>query len=462
MAKPGGANLKFRDASRDWVIQDIRRAAESSRAIRGILIKLEADLVRKLNLYSELKLTGESAQQLRMEALLRDVRASVEKTSEEGYSVQRLDLNEIFTSRMANSTKDLNKAIGFDLFRVSLNPGELEAFTKNAHVAALGNANLGEWWDTFSTKTQGRIASQIQLGYLEGETTPQLAARLLGVPTGQKLPVVIDGKVVLVPEYQGGAMQGSRNEAMTLARTMAHGASNAALVSLYEDNEDVVKGFEAIATLDNRTSDFCIARDGARWNLDGALLKDSPVTAEYPGYPPPWHPNCRTTLAPITYSWEELVEQATGEKKEILDTVPDATRASMDGQVPGRETWEDFLERKGDSWAEDKLGEERFRLWKNGKVTFSQLMDGASQPTVKERKVLKEMNTASKTLAQLAETERDKEIAGLETRVEQAKAEARNEMDDEVLALINEQIARLEHLIDIAPTAILQEDEEEA
>jgi SPP1 gp7 family putative phage head morphogenesis protein len=87
--------------------------------------------------------------------------------------------------------------------------------------------------------------------------------------------------------------------------------------------------------------------------------------------------NCRSTLIPWLYSWKELGLP--------FDEIPESTRASMDGQVPAKMNMDDWLKTKDDSFGEELLGKTRYHLWKDGKITLSQLTDQAGRElTVEE------------------------------------------------------------------------------
>jgi hypothetical protein len=57
----------------------------------------------------------------------------------------------------------------------------------------------------------------------------------------------------------------------------------------------------------------------------------------------------------------------------------------MDGQVPAKMNMDDWLKTKDDSFGEELLGKTRYHLWKDGKITLSQLTDQAGRElTVEE------------------------------------------------------------------------------
>jgi hypothetical protein len=119
------------------------------------------------------------------------------------------------------------------------------------------------------------------------------------------------------------------------------------------------------------------------WDVGGKPLNDD-TDIDFPG-PPPWHPNCRTTLTLVVTSVGELVG---GTEVEAMDNhvarqvkkLPTATQASMDGQVPKALTYEDWLKTKPTAFQEEVLGPGKYTLWKSGDISLRDLIDQRGQP----------------------------------------------------------------------------------
>ena len=138
-----------------------------------------------------------------------------------------------------------------------------------------------------------------------------------------------------------------------------------------------------MATLDSRTSLRCAS-------LDGQVF---PIGT---GPRPPQHPNCRSTITPVTKSWRELAKPGAlkrGRGADNLDALferrlkgkgftPDqiagikrATRASMTGQVPGKLTYARWLRRQPAAFQDDVLGPTRAALFRDGTLTLDRFVD---------------------------------------------------------------------------------------
>ena len=86
--------------------------------------------------------------------------------------------------------------------------------------------------------------------------------------------------------------------------------------------------------------------------------------------------NCRSMLVPITLSYRELG---------IDVDKPKGTRASDLGQIPSDTTFDGFLKRHDAAYADDLLGPGRAKLWRDGKITLSDLLGQTGRPLTLEQ-----------------------------------------------------------------------------
>ena len=191
-----------------------------------------------------------------------------------------------------------------------------------------------------------------------GESLTQAITRVTGG--------TIDG--VTVP----GIMKTTKAKAGALVSTSMSAVTNEAALKSFQANNDVIKAVTQLSTLDNRTSDICIAYSGQTWDINTLQpLSQFGSTLPYNGGPPR-HFNCRSRLRPVTKSFKELgLDRA---------EVPPGTRASMDGQVPADITFDQFLKSKSQTFQDDLLGPARARLWRNGDINLTQLVDMRGNP----------------------------------------------------------------------------------
>lgn len=225
----------------------------------------------------------------------------------------------------------IRSAAPFELDLVTPDPAKLRSLIESR---PLEGKTTEEWFGGLADSAQTRINKQLMLGVATGETVDQMSRRITGTKA---------------MNYKDGVFNATKREAESIVRTGVNQASTTARETTYEENDEVISGVQIVATLDNRTTMICMAQDG----------KVYPVNE---GPRPPFHWGCRTTTVPVLKSWEEL---GLGDK---LQDVPDTTRASMDGEVPAKQTYGEWLKDKPDEFQDDVLGPARAELFRSGEV----------------------------------------------------------------------------------------------
>lgn len=347
---------------------DLNRYAGNVRL--RVLGNLEA-LAHKLE--SQIRSVGpgdpvrETVKWRRLEKLLKQTRETIRTAYAGNNRMLSGELLELVEIESTFFERALSELVRLDTLTVGMSRQRMRAIVSD--ILIQGNP-ASAWWAKQSSDLQLRFASQLRQGLLAGETNDELVRRIRGGATGRTIMVRVGNRLRRVREFTGGIMDVSTREAEALVRTSVQAAANDALEATYKEHSDIIKGYQAIVTLDARTSDICISRSGAMWDLEGDPLPGSPYQGPYPG-PPPWHFNCRTVIVPIVKSWEELEP---GLKGKLARESP-GTRASMDGQVAADLTYEDWLRTKPVQFQIEVLGRERYNLWKKGKLRLSELTD---------------------------------------------------------------------------------------
>lgn len=183
------------------------------------------------------------------------------------------------------------------------------------------------------------IRDAVRLGFIEGESIPQIMRRIRGTRARG---------------YADGLMEGTRRHIEGMVRTAVNHTANYARQSFYEANADLVRGWTFVATLDGRTSITCASLSGKEFPLGRGPM-------------PPRHINCRSSSVPRIASWRELgIDQ---------DELPASTRASMDGQIAENITFTQWLRSKPASVQDDILGATRGKLFRANKIEIDRFTD---------------------------------------------------------------------------------------
>ena len=197
---------------------------------------------------------------------------------------------------------------------------------------------LREWFDGLARSTQNAVKSQINIGIASGEPTEKIVRRLTG--TASK-------------GFRDGVMQTTRRQASTIVRTATNHVANQAAEATYAKSK-TVKGVRWLSTLDGRTTDICIANDGQVFGI-------------YEGPRPPAHHQCRSRIVPVLKSWKELGIN--------LKEAKPGTRASMNGQVPAKLTYNNWLKTQPKGIQDEVLGRRRAEIFRRGNVPVQRFVN---------------------------------------------------------------------------------------
>ncbi|HGF0732869.1 TPA: phage minor head protein, partial [Klebsiella pneumoniae] len=199
---------------------------------------------------------------------------------------------------------------------------------------------LSEWADNLEADRMARISNTVRQGFLLGDTHEQIARKVRGHANRG---------------YQDGALQMSRANAGSIAKTAVGHLAATARKSFADANDDILKGKQWLSTLDNKTSKDCRIRDRLKYTLDNKPIGHKVPYLQGPGK---IHFCCRSTETYILKSSEEL-----GIK---VGEIKDSSRASMDGQIPADTNYQDWFSRQSFTRQAEIVGETRARLIRDG------------------------------------------------------------------------------------------------
>ena len=271
-------------------------------------------------------------QTARAEALLAEIRETLRTLHDKRLGELRERMGELGDLVADTEAKSLAAALdgwetatpNAEMLRAAVNTSPLSV--RGAGGGMLLDSFLQGWADADIERVEGTI----RRGYFEGRTTEQVVRDVIGTKAAN---------------YRDGIVDVSRRNARTVVHTALQHVANTARVATMKANEDVVKGYRWVSTLDSRTSEICQALDGRQFDLG-----EGPI--------PPAHPNCRSTTVPVTKTFRELGID--------IDEPPAGQRASEDGPVSASLTYFEWLKTQPESFVEEALGTTRAQLFLQG------------------------------------------------------------------------------------------------
>jgi len=224
----------------------------------------------------------------------------------------------------------IESVVPLDIDMVMPNP---EVLRQSVLTSSFEGHKLKTWLKAYKKSDRLGMMKAVGKGVSFGESIPDIGRRLRKV-TSLK-----------------------RKQAEAIARTAVSSVVNNARDAVYNQNTDLIKAVQFVATLDTRTTLVCI-------NLDGKTFP----TGEGPR--PPMHFACRSTTIPVTSSWKEFG----------IKDPPPATRASMTGAVPAKTNYKSWLRKQSKAAQVKVLGKKRAELYRSGQVTIDKFVGEDYKP----------------------------------------------------------------------------------
>lgn len=347
------ANEKLVDMFMERAIDLLRLEAGTRDKVLVFLAELERELV---GLVAKIDPTGTpdaARQKKRLADLLAEVQGTIRGTYRDASTLLAREIREIIDAEATWTGNAINTVTRASFVDAGLTRGFLQTLVSDVLIQGAASK---DWWGRQAGGLADKFADQMRAGMALGEANGKLIERVRG-KTGQP-----------------GIMNLARSSAERLVRASVQAAANTAREATYDENADLISALEWSATLDTRTSPWCIVRDG---------LKYTPKEHRPMGHTVPWlegpgkiHWGCRSTSVPVLKSWRDLgIDE---------DEIPETTRASMDGQVPAAMTFEQWLRKQSVQRQDTVLGTGKADLWRRGKITFRDLLDQNGRPLTTE------------------------------------------------------------------------------
>lgn len=330
-------------ALNDDVYRDkLRRRALLTMYERKLQRDLDAILVRHgINLSSIV----EDSARLTASIQLR-INAEIRQTYRRIYTMAETELQRLYKSQVGFETSMINRSLR--------NIYVARQTARNVQVKDLilrDNKNLAEHFAAVSSSERATMTRIIRNGLSNSLTNTTIAATIR--------------RSLMLP----------RRQVETLTRTAITDISTSASDEVYNNNIDVIDGYQYVATLDGRTSIICARLDGKVFSVDKG------------GPRPPQHYNCRSTTIPVFKSAGALMNiEDRRIRKRAIENLTSRRRASINGQVPARLTYEEWLSTQSNDVKLEILGsQDRVEIFNEGNLRLTQFSNAQGRLTSLER-----------------------------------------------------------------------------
>ena len=233
---------------------------------------------------------------------------------------------------------------------INFGSGKFELTARQGAAITLPNGDTVEKaFRGIAVGQQQKLALAIRSGVFSGQTTQQIARRLVGKLEFDSARSMGKQTIKKLANRGGESIKLANYQVQTIVRTSINQVRNEASQSVYAANKKVAPKYEYVATLDSRTSPICQRLDGQEF-------------AYNKGPTPPQHFNCRSTTVPVV-DFKKLKKKYPG-LKEPPETFLD-TRPSITGRVPQNTAYGDWLLNQNEELQIKTLGSlDRVRFFK--------------------------------------------------------------------------------------------------
>ena len=211
---------------------------------------------------------------------------------------------------------------------INFGSGKFELTARQGAAITLPNGDtIEKAFRGIAVGQQQKLALAIRSGVFSGQTTQQIARRLVGKLEFESARSMGKQTVKRLASRGGESIKLANYQVQTIVRTSVNQVRNEASQAVYAANKKVAPRYEYVATLDSRTSPICQRLDGREF-------------AYNKGPTPPQHFNCRSTTVPVV-DFDGLQKDYPGLEKPpetFLDTRP-----SITGRVPQNQAYGDWL-----------------------------------------------------------------------------------------------------------------------
>lgn len=331
---------KLHDAIISYQLDLRRLEAGTRKRVLEILEDMKGELLAELVKSDDLTAFSRA----RKTSFLRQLTKIVDDYYRSAQKELDLDIDGLVDAQVRHAAKMMEATAAVSITAALPTQATMERIARDVLIEG---GPMGNWWSRLSSDTSFKISNAVRQGVAQGETNAQIAGRISG------------------RRGVASALDTAKHNLAALVHTSMQTVANDSRLAVFKANDDIIKEFVWFVALDGHVCPRCIALSGRRWKN---TEDHPPIGHSVPFQNPPIHWNDRCVLLPVTKTFRELGLD--------IDEVPPGERASRDGPVSSKTTFDEFLKRQSKERQDEQLGVGRAQLWRDGKITLAQLIDG--------------------------------------------------------------------------------------
>lgn len=197
--------------------------------------------------------------------------------------------------------------------------------------------NVSDVLTEFSKKKSKQLVTAIQDGVILGKTNSEIL---------KAMDYVIDTSMA--------------DGLQSMIRTITNHVSSVSRQEVYNDNEDIIDGYEWVSTLDGRTTETCMALDGQVFEVGKGPM-------------PPAHWGCRSTTIPVVKKEFNIMG--------LVDTGrPAVGEDGPEQDVSAKTNYQNWLKTQPNAFQDEVLGQAKGALFRDGGLTLDKFVDHNYKP----------------------------------------------------------------------------------
>ncbi len=300
-------------------INSIKHGAAIGRSVRSYLEEIKQVIRKRVAGFDSDTRTAK-----RLEKMLDTLAKEISKPAGEWRKLLEKQLKEFATYEIKYQTETISEWVGVNLTEPTFNQVWAAAKFNPVALSATNFVDFAGWLKSWDVDEVARLVMGVKNGFVDGLTVRQILKNVVGA---------------------GGLADVSERNAMTMARTMTMHLASESRFETYKENDDIIEGYEIVATLDKKTSDICRFYDGQKFYFTDEK-QPKPI----------FHANCRTTTKPLLSSEFDFLD--TGAKRP-------QNGAEGPGQTDADDTYYEWMKRQPDAYKIEAMGKAKAEIFMN-------------------------------------------------------------------------------------------------